>query len=314
MSRRAAIGLDVGGTATKAVVCDEDGMVLARQQLPTPHRAAVGLMDTLAEAVTTLEQQLPGVALEPTVALCVPGIVDDTRQVAVRATNLDFDNRRLGDELSERLGRPARLGHDVRAGGLAELRWGAAAGQQSVMFVAVGTGIATAVVLDGRSVVTGGYAGENGHALVLDPATGETVLMERIASAAAVARRWSERTGRPAQGSLDVFVAAAEGDAVAAAVIEEAVTTMADVLACQLTLVGPVPLVIGGGLSRAGEAYLGPLRAALDERLVLSGAPPVTAARLGSWAGAMGSAAMALAAGTATEQTTTGHDEEDHHG
>lgn len=294
---RAAIGVDVGGTATKAVVCDDDGQILARTEVPTPPRA-VGLMESLAAVVATLQGALPaGTVLEPAVALCVPGIVDDTRGVAVHSTNLGWREAPLAAQLAERLGRPALLGHDVRAGGLAELRWGAAAGSASMMFVAVGTGIATALVLDGRPVVAGGFAGESGHVLVPDPASGQSVLLEQVASASAIARRWSERSGRPATGSLEVFRAAEEEDPVAAEVIADAVEALADVLACQLALVGPVAVVIGGGLSRAGDAVLRPLRSEIDRRLVLFDAPPVTAARLGSWAGAMGSAALALAAG-----------------
>lgn len=300
MSRpRAAIGLDVGGTATKAVVCDESGQILARTEVPTPARA-VGLMDTLADVVATLESSVPaGTLLEPTVALCVPGIVDDGRGVAVHSTNLGWRDAPLAAQLADRLGRPALLGHDVRAGGMAELRWGAAAGSSSMMFVAVGTGIATALVLDGRPVVNGGYAGESGHVLVPDPGSGQPVLLEQVASASAIARRWSERSGRAAVGSLEVFRAAEEGEPVAAEVIAEAVEALAEVLACQLALVGPVPVVVGGGLSKAGDAVLRPLRTEVDRRLVLFDAPPVTAARLGSWAGAMGSAALALGAGRA---------------
>ncbi|SDE01131.1 ROK family protein [Auraticoccus monumenti] len=296
---RAAIGLDVGGTATKAVVCDDDGQILARAEVPTPPQA-VGLMDSLAAVVVTLEAAVPaGTVLEPAVALCVPGIVDDTRGVAVHSTNLGWRDAPLAAQLAERLGRPALLGHDVRAGGLAELRWGAAAGSASMMFVAVGTGIATALVLDGRPVVAGGYAGESGHVLVPDPDSGQPVLLEQVASASAIARRWSERSGRTAAGSLEVFQAAEQEDPVAAEVIADAVEVLADVLACQLALVGPVPVVVGGGLSKAGDAVLRPLRSEIDRRLVLFDAPPVTAARLGSWAGAMGSAALALGAGRA---------------
>ncbi|WP_158548039.1 dihydrofolate reductase [Desertihabitans brevis] len=302
---RAAIGLDVGGTAVKAVVCREDGTVLARSETATP-AGAEGLLDVLAGVVTGLEAQVAGLACVPTVGLSVPGIVDDDRQVAVHSTNLGWRDARLADDLARRLGRPAVLGHDVRAGGRAELRWGAAAGESSVMFVAVGTGIATALYLDGRAVVSGGYAGETGHALVPDPATGELELMERISSAAAIARRWSARSGRPATGSLDVFTAADAGDPDARAVITEALETLADVLAVQMSLVGPVPVVLGGGLSRAGEAVLGPLTEGLRRRLVLSGPPPLRAAQLGSWAGAMGSADAALARHGASSVAVSG--------
>lgn len=303
MSTSAAIGIDVGGTDTKAVVCDVDGRVHDRVTAPTPP-GAVGLLDHLAALVDQLAARADG-PLVATVGVCVPGIVDDERQLAVLSTNLGWRDLPLATRLADRIGRPAVLGHDVRAGGLAELRWGAGKGHESLMFVAVGTGIATALLLDGRPVVSGGYAGESGHALVPDPDGGRPVLLEQVASAAAIARRWSARSGRPAEGSLTVFGAAADGDPLAATVIEEAVGSLADVLATQLTLVGPLPIVLGGGLSRAGDVLLTPLRTAIDSRLVLCEAPPVTAAALGSWAGAMGSAALALDATTAPAPTAT---------
>lgn len=289
MSSAPAIGVDVGGTAIKAVLVRRDGEVLARREVPTPQGAA--LLPAVAAVVAELDAESSR-ASQPLVGLSVPGIVDEERQLAVLSTNLGWRDAPLGLQLSELTGRPVVLGHDVRAGGRAELRWGAARDLASVHFIALGTGIASALILDGRPVVGGGWAGESGHTLVPDPDSGEPVLLERVASAAAIAARWTAATRRDNEGSITVLTAAADGDLAARSVLADAIRVLADVLAAQITLIGPVPIVIGGGLSRAGAALVDPLRAALDERLVLTGSPPLLLAELGSWSGALGSAAQ----------------------
>ena len=119
--------------------------------------------------------------------------------------------------LAEReLGLPVAFGHDVRAAGDAEHRLGAAAAYGDVVVLAIGTGIAGALVLDGRPYAGGGFAGEIGHALG-DPqgercACGAIGCLETISSAGAIARRYSAASGIRRRGARDVLAAATAGD------------------------------------------------------------------------------------------------------
>lgn len=165
-----------------------------------------------------------------------------------------------------------------------------------MQYVPVGTGIAAAVVLAGVPVVTGGYAGEIGQVLVTDPATGERVRMESVASAAAIARRDAERRGTDDDGggARAVVERARAGDERARQVLAEAVAVLADVLATTVGALGPVRTVIGGGLAGAGELLLGALREELAARLLVAPVPEVVGATLGPWSQALGAAALAM--------------------
>jgi len=186
--------------------------------------------------------------------------------------------------------------HDVRAGGLAEARLGAARGCANVAFMPVGTGIAAAMMMDGRMLVGGGYAGELGHVDVghgVPCACGNIGCVETVGSAAAIARRYTERTGRQVAGSLEVLAAADGGDRDAAVLVEEAIDALAKGLRVLVTLVAPEVVVLGGGLFAAGETLAGPVRERLDGLLKFQRRPEVRLAELGEMASCLGAGLLA---------------------
>ncbi|MFE7243326.1 ROK family protein [Streptomyces sp. NPDC057580] len=117
--------------------------------------------------------------------------------------------------------------------------------------------------------------------------------LETVASAAAVARRYTAATGEPGVTAKDVGERAAAGDQTAVAVWQAAIEALADGLATAITLLDPERIVIGGGLARAGEPYFGPLRTAVAERLAFQTAPEIVPAELGHQAGCQGAALLA---------------------
>src|SRR5262249_33760239 len=101
------------------------------------------------------------------VGIVVPGGIDEENGIAVWSANVGFRDVPLRDRLVERLGLPAALGHDVRAGGVAEARLGAGQRYRHVLFLGIGTGIAGAHVVDGVAFAGAhGAAGEVGHIIV----------------------------------------------------------------------------------------------------------------------------------------------------
>ncbi|KOG34012.1 ROK family transcriptional regulator [Streptomyces resistomycificus] len=237
---------------------------------------------------------------EPAAAagVAVPGIVDEDRGVAVYAANLGWRDVPLRELLARRLGAPVALGHDVRTGGLAEGRIGAGQGTDRFLFVALGTGIAGAIGIDGR-VEAGahGFAGEIGH-VVVRPAgvpcpCGQRGCLERYASAAAVSEAWAAASGDPEADAADCAKAVTSGDPNAVRVWREAVDALADGLVTALTLLDPRTLIIGGGLAEAGETLFTPLRDAVRRRVTFQKVPSIVPAALGDTTGCLGAGLLA---------------------
>ena len=288
------VALDVGGTGMKGALLDRGLTPLASLRRPTPRgRGTERLVGEIADAVGELARQAG--PLDRTVAgagVVVPGIVHEERGRAVYSANLGWRDLPLAALLQARTGLPVTLGHDVRAGGLAELWHGAARGARDVLFLAIGTGIAAALVGDGRVLTGGGYAGEIGH-LAAEPdgarcGCGRRGCLETVASARAVADRYRARSGREVQGAAEVAELVVGGDADAQLVWDQAAEALASALATVSTLLAPELVVIGGGLGEADELLLTPVRTHLAERLTFQRRPSLVRAELGDRAGCWG--------------------------
>jgi glucokinase len=226
----------------------------------------------------------------------VPGLVDASAGVARYSENLGWRDVPFAERLAAVTGLPVAFDHDVRAAGAAEQRLGAGRGRRDVVFMPIGTGISAALVLGGHAYAGEGWAGEIGHIDVgsgVPCVCGGSGCLETVASAAAICHRYAERTGRPVRGAADVAERLAAGDEDAIAVWNEAVEALAAVLAATAGLVAPEIVLIGGGLSQAGEALLGPLRRRLDARLTLQRRPQLQIAQLGDRAGMLGAGLLA---------------------
>ncbi|MGW4224911.1 ROK family protein [Streptomyces bauhiniae] len=298
---RHVVALDVGGTSMKAALVGEDGAVLHRARRATgredgPEAVVENLLAFAADLRAHGAGHLGAPALAAGVA--VPGTVDEATGTALYSANLGWRDVPLRALLTERLGMPVALGHDVRTGGLAEGRAGAGRGAGRFLFVALGTGIAGAIGLAG-GVEAGahGFAGEIGH-IVVRPGgrpcpCGQTGCLERYASAAAVGTAWAEASGRADADAADCARAVAAGDPAAARVWTEAVDALADGLVTALTLLDPGTLIVGGGLAEAGDVLFRPLGAAVERRLTFQAAPVLVPAALGEAAGCLGAALLA---------------------
>ncbi|GHB05012.1 MULTISPECIES: ROK family protein [Streptomyces] len=298
---RHVIALDVGGTGMKAALVGADGTLLHQARRPTGRERGPG---AVVEAITGFAADLYAWGTEhlgePAAAagVAVPGVVDEARGVAVYSANLGWRDQPLREQLTERLGMPVALGHDVRTGGLAEGRIGAGRGAARFLFVPLGTGIAGAIGIDGR-VEAGahGVAGEIGH-IVVRPGghacpCGQRGCLERYASAAAVGRAWAAACGDAEADAADCAKAVASGDPRARTVWQEAVDALADGLVTALTLLDPDTLIVGGGLAEAGDVLFEPLRRAVGRRLTFQTLPSIVPAALGDAAGCLGAGLLA---------------------
>jgi glucokinase len=276
------LGVDVGGTDTKAALVEGDE-VLSHVSRPTAQTPAA-IVEAIAELAGEAEA----------IGLAVPGVVDERNGVAVWSENLGWSDVPFAALLRERCGVPAVLGHDVRTAALAESRIGAGRGMSEVVYLSIGTGIAAGIVIGDHVLAGGGYAGEIGHTPAGhdEPcACGGRGCLEAIASAAAIARRYTARTGRRVAGAEEVLRA---GDPDALAVWDEAMDALAGALAWVASVLAPETVVIGGGLSRAGAPLFDPLRERIPRRLTFQRVPQLVPAALGERAGCIGAAQLAL--------------------
>ncbi|GGQ62773.1 ROK family protein [Streptomyces asoensis] len=298
---RHVIALDVGGTGMKAALVGADGTLLHQDRRPTgrergPDAVVAGILDFAADLRGHGVQRYGEPAAAAGVA--VPGIVDEANGVAAYAANLGWRDVPLRALLADRLGAPVALGHDVRTGGLAEGRIGAARGADRFLFVALGTGIAGAIGVDGR-VEAGahGFAGEIGHIVVRPGGSpcpcGQQGCLERFASASAVSQAWAAACGDPEADAADCAKAVTSGDPNAVRIWQGAVDALADGLVTALTLLDPRTLVIGGGLAEAGATLFTPLRDAVRRRVTFQKLPEIVPAALGDSAGCLGAGLLA---------------------
>jgi glucokinase len=292
------IGVDVGGTTTKAALVDAGGRIVETRRFPTPGSSRETGTDHVAEVVGSvaavtkeLGDRAPG-GVEA-LGVAVPGLVDDQRGVAVWSENLRWRDVPLRELLTEQTGVPVRVGHDVRAGAVAEVRLGAARGADDAVFLPVGTGIAAALVIGGRFHTGDGFAGEIGHVSTgrTEPcACGGRGCLETLASAAAIARRYADATGRRVAGAAEVLQRLEHGDRDAARVWDDAVGLLAWGVTVLVGVLAPEVVVVGGGLAEAGERLLGPLRSGVEARLTFQRPPRIVRSEFGDLAGCLGAA------------------------
>ncbi|WP_313450453.1 ROK family protein [Brevibacterium casei] len=285
-----ALAVDVGGTGMKAALFDADGRLVEAVTAPTPEctdSAAREIVDLVADLHAEFARTQPEHRVAEA-AVVLPGIVDEATGTGVFSANLGWRNVAFSQVLTDRLGVPVAVSHDVRSAGRAEFALAEGMPENAAM-VTIGTGIAAAVMVEGRLVSAGGYAGEVGFSEVsVDTAEGPfRGPIEHIASAAAIARRYSTRSGTAVSGSLDVLAAMHEGDGVAAAVFAEAVDALGAMCAQLVAVVAPEAIVFGGGLSSADELLDG-VDSALRSRLDFHRAPRIRRASLGPVAGLIG--------------------------
>ena len=297
------VGVDIGGSKIAVLVVDAADSVCARRHVPAasaePDEAIAQIAAVVRDAVAEAGATMADVAA---VGVGVPGRVDSASGDVTFAVNLGWQHLPLGRRLSAALGVPCVVENDVRAAAVGLHRAKTFGQTDDLVFLGIGTGISAGVILDGRlHRGVRGLAGEIGHG-VLDPggaacACGLHGCFETIAAGAGIARAAREAAGTAATASAvtasataepttltaladptaaDVFAAAAAGDLVAGRIVDRAAAAIARMVH-ELVLAYDVELVvIGGGISRAGD----PLLERIQAGLARIGAPSPFAAEL----------------------------------
>jgi glucokinase len=294
VSTPAVIAVDLGGTTIKGAVVSQGGEIVRELSRVTP--AADGA-DAVIVALLELIAELRAGGEVEAVGVVVPGHVDAASGRAIFSANVGFRDVPLRTIVAEATGLPAVLEHDVRAAGVAEDELGATAGVGDYLLAVIGTGIA-AVLKTGDRTVAGAISlpGELGHIPVWpggEPCScGQRGCLERYASAAAITRRYAAAGGEAGLSAGEILARGGE-DPAAARVWSEAVEALALAFTTSTYLLDPALIVIGGGLSAAGDALLEPVREELAKLVLWRPVPPVTLSTVGARAGLLGAALLA---------------------
>jgi glucokinase len=288
------LGLDLGATNLKWTVAElagETWQALDRGQVPT--RVAGGpdaIVAQLGEMGRAAMDTWPGVV---TAGVGIPGLYDPHKGTTRFLVNIpgDWDGRVVAAPVASALGVPVALINDARAFGLAELRLGAGRGASSMVGLTLGTGVGGVIAIDGK-VHQGhdGTAGEIGHQTI-DPDgpscnCGNRGCLEAFARADRIAEACGTSTAEEA------VERARAGDRAALDGLERVGRYLGIGIGNMITVISPDRVVIGGGVSAAGDLLLASARDEIRRRVRTTSISEVelVIAELGTWAGASGAA------------------------
>ena len=309
---RQALGADLGGTKMAVGVVDDEQNILHRGTEPTFGR---DLERLLAELESELREGLVACPAVEAIGIGIPSTIDRERGVAISSVNLPIVDVPIRELIAEKFDVPVFIDNDANCAALAEQSFGAAKGAANALMLTIGTGIGGGVIVDGE-VYRGssGSAAELGHVVIDEngpPCQGNCPnrgCVEVLASGTALGREGRAAAeahpdsalgralagGRVIDGRL-VTDAAFAGDQTAIDALATIGRHLGVALSSLANIFAPDVIVIGGGVSRAGELLIGPARQEMSERAL----PPMNQTRvaiagLGPDAGMIGAAVMAL--------------------
>jgi len=289
------LGLDLGGTTIKVAAIDDSGdgrprIIHTARTSTAAERGPDLVARTLIDAGKAALDEVGPVS---SIGVGVPGIFEADTGRIVLFPNLagPWAGHPLRGEIEEAFGMRTTLINDARAFVLAEGTIGAGRGHDTIIGVTLGTGIGGGIMIDGRIHLGAfGTAGEIGHQIVKmdgpECGCGNSGCVEPLAMASTL----SQLAGR--NDTAEIFSLAAAGDEACLRAIDQVARYIGVGLANAITLLGPSCIVIGGGISEAGELVLGPIRKSVRRYVTLAPIDRIAIVRaeLGSWAGAVGAA------------------------
>lgn len=311
---RYCFGVDIGGTTVKLGLFKFDGEVLEKWEIKTrTENEGANILPDVAAAIKErmAQHELPKEDVLG-VGVGIPAPVMETGIVKATA-NLGWGYKEVKHELEELLEIEVKVGNDANVAALGEMWKGGGLGHRNMIMVTLGTGVGGGVITNGHIMVGGhGAGGEIGHICVNYDETekcgcGSRGCLEQYASATGIARLARKRLAKNEDATVlrekninaisakTVFDAVKEGDKVACEIAEEFGQYLGYALANLAVIVDPEIIVIGGGVSRAGEILLDYVTKSFMERVFFANKECGFAlATLGNDAGIFGAAKLVL--------------------
>ena len=305
-------GVDIGGTTVKIGLFKTDGELVDKWEIKTrTENKGEAILPDIAES---LKKKMEEKGIEASqmsgIGIGVPAPVDDNG-VVQNTANLGWGYKEVNREMEELTGLKVAAGNDANVAALGEMWLGAGKGQKNMIMVTLGTGVGGGVIVNGHPLVGAhGAGGEIGHLCVNYEETehcgcGKTGFLEQYASATGIARLAKKRLAADdAASSLrdkkeisakTVFDALKDGDKVAEEIVEEFGVYLGHAMANLAAVVDPSVIVIGGGVSKAGEILLDYVEKNFQEKAFFANKnTEFVLATLGNDAGICGAAKLIL--------------------
>lgn len=309
------IGLDVGGTTFKAGVVNEKGEILCKDAMPTgierPYQEIIADMAALCKKVAAdAGVEMKDIA---SIGVGVPGMFDNKTGRIPFCTNLGWHDIPYVEEMKKHLDTPVYGDNDATVAGLAESIAGVSAGIDSSVFITLGTGVGGGIIINGRPYSGAhGVGSEIGHIILKmdgeECTCGNYGCFERYASATAIIREAKKAVAEHPESSIMakcggdmekinakiVIDAAKEGDEAGKKVFDGYVRALAHGIVSIINMIDPEVIVLGGGVSAAGEFLLNAVREAVKPIVFFKTMPyaRIELAQLGNDAGIIGAAML----------------------
>ena len=309
------IGLDVGGTTFKAGVVTEDGRIVHKDAMLTgierPYQEIIADMAALCKKIAADA----GIEMSEikSIGVGVPGLFDNKTGMIPFCTNLGWHDIPFVAEMKKHLDTPVYGDNDATVAGLAESVAGVSAGIKDSVFLTLGTGVGGGIIIDGKPYSGAhGCGSEIGHMMIKMGGElctcGNYGCFERYASATAIIREarkaiveYPESSmlaacgGDPEKLNAKIVIDAARaGDEAAKAVFGGYVQALAVGIINIINMLDPEVIVLGGGVSAAGEFLLNAVREAVKPMVFFKTMPyaRIELAQLGNDAGIIGAAML----------------------
>ena len=284
------IGLDLGGTNSVFGIVDARGEIKATTAIKTGgFETAEAYVAACIEALQPIIEQVGGIDTIKAMGVGAPN-ANYYKGTIEYAPNLPWAHETivpLGDMFSKALGVPVALTNDANAAALGEMVYGVARGMKNFIVITLGTGVGSGIVVNGQLLYGhDGFAGELGHVTMVrgeegrSCGCGRTGCLEAYCSATGVARTAREllaKTSRPSLlreidpekiTSLDVSIAAGKGDELAKEIYDFTGHMLGEACADFAAFSSPEAFIFFGGMVKAGELIMKPIREAYDEHVM----------------------------------------------
>lgn len=304
-------GVDIGGTTVKLGLFTTDGEIVDKWEIKTrTENQGEAVLPDIAEALKEkLEEKKIDRDEVEGIGVGVPAPVN-TEGVIQNTANLGWGYKEVKREMEELSGMRAEIGNDANVAALGEMWLGAGKGRKNIVMVTLGTGVGGGIIIDGKPLVGAhGAGGEIGHLCVNYEETdhcgcGNTGCLEQYASATGITRLANIRLAKDDAKSVlreqevsakTVFDAVKAGDAVAKEIAEEFGKYLGHAMANLAAVADPSAIVIGGGVSKAGEVLIEYVEKNFKERAFFANKDTeFVLATLGNDAGICGAAKLIL--------------------
>ena len=305
-------GIDLGGTTVKIAYFDESGTMLQKWEIPTV--TTDGGKHILPDIAASIRQFMDAHSIADTAILGlgigVPGPVN-SKGIVNKCINLGWGVFNIADELTALTGFPVKAGNDANVAALGEFWKGGGQGCENMVFVTLGTGVGGGIVVEGKLLHgSHGSGAEIGHLVLRKNETvrcncGKYGCVEQYCSATGIVRLANLRLAKDADASVlrsldaitckDIFDAGKAGDPVALEILDEFYDCMGEFLGNVCSVVDPEIVVLGGGVSKAGDVLLKGVEPAFHKYVFHAASEATFAlASLGNDAGAYGAFKLAL--------------------